>query len=79
MDEKSERLEREAKTTGAGKTLPGTIDASPVKTPTASTKEHEETTGWKKTSGGKKDDSTEDVSGKKGKKFGRQSSDESTK
>nr|CAB3469087.1 unnamed protein product [Digitaria exilis] len=81
VDEETERLEGKAETFGAGKTSPGTIDvdASPVKTATAATKEREEITDGKVTSGGKKDDSIEDVSGKTGKKFGRQSSDQSTK
>nr|CAB3471504.1 unnamed protein product [Digitaria exilis] len=81
VDEETERLEGKAETIGAGKTFPGTIDvdASPVKTATTATKEREEITDGKVTSGGKKDDLIEDVSGKKGKKFGRQSSDQSTK
>ena len=63
------RVDEEAETTGAGKTSPEIIDvdATTLKTPTATTEACEER------------ESTEDVSGKKGRKFGRQSSDKSTK
>ena len=63
------RVDEEAETTGAGKTSPEIIDvdATTLKTPTATTEAHEER------------ESTEDVSSKKGRKFGRQSSDKSTK
>ncbi|KAJ1260830.1 hypothetical protein BS78_10G262500 [Paspalum vaginatum] len=72
------RVDEEA---GAGKTCPEIMDAyaTPAKAPTATTEEREETAYRKATSGGKMDDWTEDISGKKGRKPVRQPSDKKTK